>query len=329
MRALPELLILSGLLIASSAACGDSGGGGGTDPEIDAGAEIDPVAPTTVTMVTSGGFEGPMDVVSSPDGKTFYFTAHDTTGAVEGDSSAAIYKVNAAGGTPEILAGGTPLEDPSGMVISCDGATLYVADLGTQSAEADAEQSPIYTARTSGGALATFSATGVGEAAGLAMSTDCSTVYVSGYKPDGTPAVFTVPVAGGAATVLKEGSPLQSPSGIHVDADNVAWVMDHQDAELGGALFAITVTGEATVVASNLSISEPAGVSLVAGGRIAVIPVRDLDGASQLMTIDTVSGDETIVEVPEMIEPAGIRTATQAAVMAVVDADGDAIYRAE
>jgi sugar lactone lactonase YvrE len=329
MRALPELLILSGLLIASSAACGGSGGGGGTDPEIDAGEEITPVAPTNVTMVASGGFEGPMDVVASPDGKTFYFTAHDTTGAVEGESSAAIFKVDAAGGTPEILAGGEPLEDPSGLVISCDGATLYVADLGTQSEESSAEQSPIYTARTSDGALATFSATGVGEAAGLALSTDCSTIYVSGYKPDGTPAVFTVPAAGGAATVLKEGAPLQSPSGVHVDADSIAWVMDHQDTESGGALFAITVTGETTVVASNLNISEPAGVSLVAGGRIAVIPVRDRDGASQLMTIDTVSGEETIVEVPEMIEPAGIRTATQAAVMAVVDADGDAIYRAE
>ena len=74
---------------------------------------------------------------------------------------------------------------------------------------------------------------------------------------------------------------------------------------------------------------EPAGVSLVAGGRIAVIPTRDEDGGGLLRTIDTATGDETVVEVPEMAEPAGIRTATQAPVMAVVDADGDTIYRAE
>lgn len=327
MRALPKLLMVAGMAIAATA-CGSDGGS--ATPDIDAGdTGITPTAPTNVTMVTTGGFDGPMDAVSSPDGETFYFTAHDTTGSLEGESTAAIFKVASAGGQATILVGGEPLEDPSGMVISCDGSTLYVSDLGSQSDEAEDGDSPIYTVATAGGELVAFAATGVGEAAGLAMSTDCSTVYVSGYKPDGAPAVFTVPSSGGAATILKEGAPLVSPSGVHVDADNIAWVMDHQNDAEGGALFSITPDGTTATVATNLIISEPAGVSLVAGGRIAVIPTRDEDGGGLLMTIDTVSGDETVVEVPDMVEPAGIRTATQASVMAVVDADGDTIYRAE
>lgn len=325
MRALPKLLMVAGLAMAASA-CGSDGGS--ATPDIDAG-DIIPTAPTNVTMVANGGFEGPMDVVASPDGSTFYFTAHDTTGSLEGESTAAIFKVASAGGPSTILAGGEPLADPSGMVISCDGSTLYVADLGSPSTESAEGESQIYTVATAGGDLVAFAATGVGEAAGLAMSTDCSTVYITGYKPDGAPAVFTVPAAGGSATILKEGAPLLSPSGVHVDANNIAWVMDHQTDEDGGALFSIAADGTTATVATNLIISEPAGVSLVAGGRIAVIPTRDEDGGGILMTIDTVTGDETVVEVPEMLDPAGIRTATQAQVMAVVDADGDTIYRAE
>ncbi len=325
MRALPQLLMVAGLAIAASA-CGSDGGGSGT-PDIDAG--ITPTAPTNVTMVATGGFEGPMDAVVSPDGETFYFTANDTTGSLDGESTAAVFQVASAGGQPTIVVGGSPLEDPSGMVISCDGSTLYVSDLGAQSGESDEGESPIYTVSTVDGTLAPFAAAGVGEAAGLAMSTDCSTVYVSGYKPDGAPAVFTVPTGGGSATILKEGAPLLSPSGVHVDENQIAWVMDHQNDAEGGALFSIAPDGTTATVATNLILSEPAGVSLVAGGRIAVIPTRDEEGGGLLRTIDTVTGDETVVEIPEMSEPAGIRTATQAAVMAVVDADGDAIYRAE
>jgi hypothetical protein len=178
--------------------------------------------------------------------------------------------------------------------------------------------------------MAPLATTGLGEATGLAISNDCSTLYVSGYKPDGTPAVFTVPTAGGSATILKEGAPLESPSGIYVDANNVAWVMDHLNSSLiGGALWSITSDGTTTEVVSNLTISEPAGVSLVAGGTFAVIPTRNAAGDGQLLTVHTGTGAETIVAAPELIEPAGIRTAINAAIMAVVDTDGDAIYKAE
>lgn len=305
-------------------ACSDDGDG--NEP-------IEPVAPTQVSMVATGNFDGPMDAVVSPDGTMIYFSAHDTTAADE-ESDAAIYSVDAAGGAPQLIVGGEPLEDPSGLLMSCDGATLYIADLGYQvddaADEEDADKSPLYSLELATGALSPMSATGVGEAAGLAFNTDCSSMYVTGYTDAGEPALFTVAPAGGAASVVASGAPLESPSGVYVDINNIAWVMDHRNSnEVGGVLWAIDETGSASEVATDLIISEPAGVSLVAGGRIAVIPTRDADGAGQLITVDTETMERTIVPAAAMLEPAGIRTAIEAPVMAVVDTDGDAIYRAE
>lgn len=311
------------LAVVPLCACGSSSSKPDTDPE------IVPIAPTSLELVAAGsssGFEGAMDAVASPDGSTFYFTAYTTEASETDESKASVFKVPAAGGTASLLVTGEPLEDPSGLLMSCDGGTLFVADMGNSSDEA----SPIYSVSTETGAITEWTATGVGEAAGLAMSTDCSTIYVTGYDTNGTPAVFKVPLAGGVAEVLLAGAPLESPTGVYVDSDSVAWVMDHKtSSDLGGVLWAIDDAGAAKEVIGGLGISEPAGVSLVAGGRIAVIPNRDENGESQLITVDTVSGESTIVDASEMIEPAGIRTAINASVMVVVDADGNSIYRAQ
>ena len=315
-------------------ACGDDGGNAGMP---DAGTpdanEIIPQAPTQVSMVATGDFEGPMDAVVTPDGATIYFSAHNKL-AANTETDAAIYSVATDGGSPQLVISGPPLEDPSGLLMSCDGSTLYVADLGYQIDDAadpaDTGKAPLYSLDLANGVLSPMNATGIGASAGLALSTDCSTMYVTGYDTAGTPAVFSLSPAGGAATPVLAGAPLESPSGVYIDANNILWVMDHRDSNpVGGALWAIDQTGVATEVVTDLRISEPAGVSLVAGGQIAVIPSRDLDGNGQLITVDTVTMEQTIVPAATMVEPAGIRTAIGAPVMAVVDTDGDAIYRAE
>lgn len=315
-------------------ACSDDGGNGDMpDASTPDANPIVPEAPTQVSMVATGDFDGPMDAVVSPDGTMIYFSAHDTL-STDIESDAAIFSVAAMGGAPQLLHSGPPLEDPSGLVLSCDGSTLYIADLGYQvddaADEEDSDKSPLYTMDVGTGNLSAFNAAGIGETAGLAFNTDCSTLYVTGYTDMGMPALFTVDPAGGSASVVASGDPLESPSGVYVDVDNIAWVMDHRNSnEVGGILWAIDEGGTASEVVTDLRISEPAGVSLVAGGRIAVIPSRDADGASQLITVDTEDMTMTTVQATDMVEPAGIRTAIGAQVMAVVDTDGDAIFRAE
>ena len=294
-----------------------------------------PIAPTQMELVTIGNFDAPMDVVSSPDGTMFYFSAHDTTLGPDAISTAAIFAVPSSGGAAEpIVTNVGQLGDPTGLLISCDGSTLYMADLSFQSLdvahEDDVNKSALYTIDLATNALTELPTDGIGEAAGLAFNGDCSRLYVTGYTPAGEPALFSVMPEGGAATTVKSGSPLESPSGVYVDGDSVAWVMDQLPSnQLGGALFSIATDGSTSMVIDQLEIGEPAGVSLVYGGDIAVIPSLDIDGSGQLIMVSTSTGERTIMATPGMDEPAGIRTATQTSIMAVVDAEGDAIYRAQ
>jgi hypothetical protein len=326
------------ILLAGLAACGDDGGPSSVPPDAGPPDGALPVeAPTTVTEVVNGddaGFESPLDAVASPDGVTFYFSAYATADVAEGDSRATIYSVPSAGGDVSILYQGAPLREPTGLLMSCDGKTLYIADVGftpgDEAEQDDIQPAPLYTLDIDTKALAPLSATGLAEAASLALSKDCDTIYATGYTAEGAPAAFSLPPTGGAATVITSGPPLSSPSGVYVDADDLLWVMDHQPLEgMDGKLFSITLGGDVQKVVGELRLSEPAGVSLIAAGGIAVIPTRDENEASQLLAVEIASGETTIIQMPAVIEPAGIRTAINAAIMALVDADGHAIYKVE
>jgi DNA-binding beta-propeller fold protein YncE len=276
--------------------------------------------PTTVTEVASGGFQSPTDAVASPDGRTFYFAAWDA------QKTPTLYQVSSEpGSTATPLAAGDPLETPTGLVLSCDGATLYVADMGN-------EDGAILQASASGGAPSALSAGGIVRPSGLAMGPDCKSLFATGRLNDGTPALFQVPTAGGGARVVYQGAPLVSPTGLHVDNQGVAWVMDHraQGPDGEGVLFAIPSDGsKATVVVSNLRMGTPGGVSLTAGGGTAVMPTRDADGNAQLTSVDIATGQVTQTPTPDMADPAGLRTARKAGVFAVVDSEAGTIYRAE
>jgi DNA-binding beta-propeller fold protein YncE len=276
--------------------------------------------PKSVEKVATGGFTSPMDAVASLDGKEFYFTAFDDM------KQPALWKVaSTAGATPEVLAAGDPLESPIGLVLSCDGDTLYTADIG-------GDGGAVLAVPTAGGALADLAVTGIVRPGGLAMGPDCSTLFATGRTEDGAPALFKISTAGGAASPVWIGDPLVSPTGLHVDDMGVAWVMDHRavgsDGE--GVLFAIPQDGSAAnEVVSNLKMGTFGGVSLTAGGGTAVMPTLDADGHGQLTSVDIATGEKQQLAAPDILDPSGLRTARRAAVFAVVDSEGGAIYRAE
>ncbi|HUJ63166.1 MAG TPA: hypothetical protein VLX92_31930, partial [Kofleriaceae bacterium] len=168
--------------------------------------------PKTVTMVAQGGFTSPSDAVASPNGKDFYFAAYDA------NLLPAIFHTSSSpGGAIDELAMDDPLEAPIGLVMSCDGKTIYVADLGGDSGA-------VLSVSTGGGGANDLGATGIVRPGGLAMGPDCKTLYMTGLTDDGTftPALFTMPVTGGGATIVYSGAPLVSPTGLHVDDQGVA-----------------------------------------------------------------------------------------------------------
>lgn len=291
----------------------------GCDSETSRDLTTDP--PTSIAVVATGGFTAPVDAVASPDGKTFYFAARDEM------NEPAIFRVSSEpGSTAEVLATGTPLEMPINLVMSCDGATLYIADLGGD--EGDVLSMPT----SPGGTVTSLGATGIVRPGGLAMAKDCATLVATGRTAAGEPALFELPAAGGAAAVIYQGSPLVAPSGVHIDDDDVSWVMDNRavgpDGE--GVLFAIPRDGSAAdPVQSDLDMGTPGGVSLTAGGGTAVMPTRDAAGNAQLTSVRIETGETVQLAAPMMIDPAGLRSARQANVFAVADQEGDAILRAE
>jgi sugar lactone lactonase YvrE len=276
--------------------------------------------PKSVEKVASEGFTSPTDAVASPDGSELYFTAYDL------EKQPAVFRTQAsAGAAAEKLAAGDQLESPHGLVLSCDGKMLYIADIG-------GEAGAVLSIATSGGAITDLAVTGIVRPSGLAMGPDCKTLFATGRTDESMPALFKIPAAGGPAMPVWIGEPLVSPSGVHVDADAVAWVMDHRAVgERGeGVLFAIPQDGSAaTPVVSDLRMGTFGGVSLTAGGGVAVMPTIDADGHGQLTSVEIASGKMQQLATPELIDPAGLRTARQAGVFAVVDSEGGAIYRAE
>lgn len=283
--------------------------------------------PTSISKVASGGFTAPTDAVASPDGKTFYFAAYDDL------KEPAIFRVSSEpGSTAEAIAIGEPLAHPTGLVMSCDGETLYVADLASSDDTDAVERGAIFALPTAGGALSNLGATGLMRPTGLAMSPDCATLGVSARTDDGRAALFSLATAGGSASIIFAGDPLVSPTGLHIDRDGVHWLMDHRAAgnEGEGVLWAIPSDGaQATEVASGLDMGTPGGVSLTSGGTTAVMPTRDANGNGQLTSINTITGEKQQLPATDLTDPAGLRTARDANVFAVVDSESGAIYRAE
>jgi DNA-binding beta-propeller fold protein YncE len=287
----------------------------------DEGLSSDP--PSKVTKVASGGFTSPTDAVASPDGKTFYFAAYDAEKdpAIFSTPSEVTETPNAA----TALVMGAPLDLPIGLVMSCDGETIYVADAG-------GDGGAVLSLPSGGGALSALPTDGIVRPGGLAMGPDCKTLFATGRTTSGAPALFAISIEGGTPRTVYSGAPLVSPTGLHVDNDGVAWVMDHlaYGADGEGVLFAIPSDGSAaTEVASNLRMGSPGGVSLTAGGGTAVMPTRDEDGHAQLTSVVIETGEKQQLATPDISDPGGLRTARKASVFAVVDTEGGAIYRAE
>ena len=269
--------------------------------------------PTSVTEVTSGGFQSPTDAVASPDGRMLYFAAWDM------DQQPALFQVGAApGSTARALATGDPLDAPIGLVMSCDGATVYMADMGN-------EDGAIHAVSTSSGMISELAATAISRPSGLAMAPDCKSLFASGRLGDGTPALFEVPLGGGEARVVYYGPPLVSPTGLYVDKDRVLWALDHhaQGADGEGVLFAVRADGsKATEVMSSLRMGTPGGCSLTSGGGTAVIPTRDADGNAQLTSVQLATGEVEQLALNDVTDPTGVRTARKAGVFALVDSAG-------
>jgi hypothetical protein len=280
--------------------------------------------PTRVELLAKEGFNNAGAVSASPDGTTFYTAAHTD------DDQPAIFAVHTKDGSVEALHAGAPLLYPSDLATNCEGNEIFVSDMGVGVVEDDETATDledallpasggIHVLAADGSAIRPLTATGLSRAAGLALSVDCTTLYATGWTEEGQPAVFTVPVEGGNAKVLYEGAPLVSPTGVHVDANAVAWVMDHMARNDAGEgmLFAVDDGGGITEVSGGLAMGRHGGVSVTPGGVTAVIPVDDFVAGPMIITANTETGAIATMDTPDIKNPTGVAAATQAPVMVI------------
>ncbi|MCC7535967.1 MAG: hypothetical protein IT379_07130 [Deltaproteobacteria bacterium] len=277
--------------------------------------------PETVTMVADSGFSSPLDAVMSPDGATIYFIGFDE------NLLPSIFSVASGGGAVRILHSGAPLEAPTGLVLDCTGDTLYVADQG---AEIMGSDGAVFSVPVAGGGPTSLGVTGMGGPNAIAFDTACTTLYLSGRDATGAGGVFTVAIAGGAATAVHAGAPLVAPTGLHVDDDGTVWLLDHLANGMAGqgVLYSIEAGGTPEEITSGLRLGSPGGVSLTAGGGFAVIANRGAMGG-QLSVIDLAAPAAPTIVTSTMLDPAGLRVARSAGTFAIADSEGDAIFRAE
>lgn len=289
-------------------------------------------APTTIERVADEGFQNAGAVAVSPDGETFYVLAYDPAGAPT------VFSLDVASGDLESLHGGAPILYPSDVATSCDGDTLFVTDMGSSAGEFEigaselddtsAKPGGIYTMSTSGGEPSKLEAEGISRAAGVSVSHDCKSLYVSGWTDEGVPAAFRLPVGGGMVQVLHEGAPFVTPGGIHVDSDDVPWMMDFaaRGEEGEGTLFAIANDGSVSEALTGVTMGRAGACSLVPGGVTAIVPATDGEGKAFLISANTVTGDKEILDQPDLQAPTGVAAARNAPVMAI--ATETAIYTA-
>ncbi|MFO0679582.1 MAG: hypothetical protein U0169_23850 [Polyangiaceae bacterium] len=128
-----------------------------------------------------------------------WFTGRTTTG------EPAVMKIGVAGGAKTDLLVGGSLRAPSGIALGADGA-VYVVDTNYLTTGTDPSSTGGTLVKIAGGAATVIlDAIGVGYPAGVALSKDGSTAFVSGRDRDeGTDAVYRVVLADKSVTAITD-----------------------------------------------------------------------------------------------------------------------------
>jgi DNA-binding beta-propeller fold protein YncE len=217
--------------------------------------------PTSATSVAS--LTRPIAAALSPDAKTVYVTAFDANGQGQ------IYSGPVSGGTVTLVSSSVPLSYPCSIAITSDGNTLVVADLGD--AGQNGSSGAIYAGTTSGNLTALSTPTSTPQyPTGVALSLDDQNIYVTGTDPTTNPpmpGVWMIPVKGGTATQLFEGSPLSYPAGVAVANDGNIYVADTSGMGTNqGAIFRIQGNRALQITKTPLHMNFPVGLASAGTG---------------------------------------------------------------
>ncbi|MDD9970859.1 MAG: hypothetical protein OXR73_31770 [Myxococcales bacterium] len=269
--------------------------------------------------------QGPMDATPGPDGEVVYFTATAATDDADGlpTTLPGVYRTGANGGEIVRMCEGAPLVSPTGIAVSLDGETLFLADPGIANGGAllrgpagETTDCPEPLAATVGMAPRGVV---VAEVDGEEV------VFFTGQVPEsGSPGLFRLD--GDVAEEVASGAPFAAPAGVVVASDGAAYVIDALASNGVAALLRVDAQGEVDTVVGGLGVGFPAGITLEMSESSAlvsglspetgrdVVYVVDLDSAEVSTVTDTVDA---------FAEPAGLHRAHNRNVFAWADSEAN------
>jgi Putative metal-binding motif len=187
---------------------------------------------------------------------------------------AAVVGVDLSTGAITEIYSGDPLVQPTGLALSPDGTTLYVADAAADTAGGDI-LGDVFAVDVQSGSLSELGAGGVVDMPGdVAVSPDGLTLYITGRDDvtanelDGFPAIFSMDANGGTPVVEHVGSPLVEPLALAVSPDGATvYVVDGRAASQKSALLAISNNfSSSSTLATGFKVAFPAGLAVSEDG---------------------------------------------------------------
>jgi sugar lactone lactonase YvrE len=233
---------------------------------------------TVEAATQSGNFHTPLDSTPDPNANTIYFTAI-------GPHGPGVFRVPAAGGEATEVVAGPPFVVPTGVAMSTDGQSLYVADPLAYSDGGRAGQ--IFVISMADGSVRSLSGTEGTRPQGLDVVSQNGhdVLCFTGRDPmSREAAVFKMAATGDAApTIVASGSPLVDPDGLAVTHTGTVYVTDHSSV---GKVFKLD-GGAITCVVENTPLGEPAGIALTADeSQLLVSALQSTVTRAQILVVD-------------------------------------------
>jgi sugar lactone lactonase YvrE len=268
------------------------------------------------------------DATPDPAGAMIYVTGLDPT---LGPGVLSVSATAATPATPTTVQAGAPFVAPFGISISTDGTTLYVADLGADSANPDPtgtnDTGQIFSLPVAGGApTAITGANGYRpRSVQVVANGSADDLYFTGTDPtNGKAGVFMVAAAGGSVTTVLEGAPFVEPSGVAVATDGSVYVLDSLTAHTGAAtILKVSGTPAAASTVTTANAGYPGGIALLCDGSSLLAstldPAKYTDVVLEINTTTPTMTTPLTTGVSGLYEAAGIHRAAKANIFAFVD----------
>jgi sugar lactone lactonase YvrE len=165
-----------------------------------------PTAGGTLTVVSQGAIDGPTGIACSKDGTTLYVSGSDPT-----TGQGAVWSLPTGGGTPTQLAIGGLITQPTGLGLSTNQTTIFIADAGQRLPSAQ-----LLTLGTGVGPATLVTTIQNTMAVESGVASKDNLVYVAA-RQGSTPVIASVMEGSTSETTAASGLPFSGPNGIATD----------------------------------------------------------------------------------------------------------------